>query len=45
MDISDDGVGMSENAETQKASLGTSIIQALARQLRANVRIAAESPG
>jgi len=43
--VGDEGVGMPRNTESQRAGLGTSIIQALARQLHADVRITAENPG
>ena len=43
--VSDDGVGTPAKGESQRAGLGASIIQALARQLHDNVRIPAEKPG
>jgi two-component sensor histidine kinase len=45
LSVSDDGVGMSTNAEIAKPGLGTSIVQALARQLHAEIRVSDASPG
>jgi two-component sensor histidine kinase len=47
LSVSDDGVGMSpaDDSAAAKPGLGTSIVEALARQLRAEVRVAAASPG
>ena len=42
--VRDDGVGMPETA-AMRPGLGTSIVQALARQLNASVEIAPEHPG
>jgi two-component sensor histidine kinase len=43
--VGDDGVGMPENAENAKPGLGTSIVLALARQLKAEVTVSAANPG
>jgi two-component sensor histidine kinase len=43
--VSDNGVGMPETRSNAKAGLGTSIVQALAKQLRARVHIADAKPG
>ena len=43
--IRDDGVGMPAGAETAKAGLGTSIIEALAKQLGASVQVSDGTPG
>jgi two-component sensor histidine kinase len=46
MSISDDGVGMpKEPAIAAKAGLGTNIVEALAKQLRARVQVVDTSPG
>jgi two-component sensor histidine kinase len=45
LSVGDNGVGMSENDGTIKAGLGTSIVQALARQLQAKINVAAVKPG
>lgn len=45
LSVADDGVGMSGNAEAAKPGLGTSIIEALASQLEAEVRISNAAPG
>jgi two-component sensor histidine kinase len=42
--VSDNGIGMSDHGST-KAGLGTSIIQALARQLQARINVADVNPG
>jgi two-component sensor histidine kinase len=42
--VRDDGVGMSPAAPV-RTGLGTGIVQALAKQLRATVEIVAENPG
>lgn len=44
LSVSDDGVGMPEPAGSA-AGLGTSIIEALARQLHARVRVTSRTPG
>jgi two-component system, sensor histidine kinase PdtaS len=43
--VTDDGVGMPTGEEPVKPGLGTSIVQALARQLGANVRVTDAHPG
>jgi two-component sensor histidine kinase len=43
--VSDDGVGMPQAPRAPVTGLGTSIIQALAKQLKAEVRITDNSPG
>jgi len=43
--VSDNGVGMPKDAESAKAGLGTSIIQALAAQLQAELKISDVGPG
>lgn len=43
--VCDDGVGMPADATLIRAGLGTSIVQALARQLQAVVHVAAIHPG
>ena len=43
--VSDDGVGMPKGREPAKAGLGTSIVQALAKQLDAVVDVADADPG
>jgi two-component system, sensor histidine kinase PdtaS len=43
--VSDDGVGMPEGAAIGKPGLGTSIVEALARQLGAKVVVAGANPG
>lgn len=45
LSVIDDGVGMPIDAASAKPGLGTSIIQALTRQLQAVVRIADANPG
>jgi two-component sensor histidine kinase len=45
LSVGDNGVGMPAESTSAKAGLGTSIIHALARQLDANVSIAAANPG
>jgi two-component sensor histidine kinase len=45
LSVNDDGVGMSTSAENAKPGLGTSIVQALARQLHAEIRVSDASPG
>jgi two-component sensor histidine kinase len=42
--VSDDGVGM-PSAPSAPAGLGTSIVQALAKQLRAHVTVTDANPG
>ena len=43
--VRDDGIGMPIGADTAKAGLGTSIVEALAKQLGAEVEVAAAKPG
>lgn len=43
--VEDDGIGISSNRDVAKAGLGTSIIEALARQLSARVEVTGKSPG
>jgi two-component sensor histidine kinase len=45
LSVNDDGVGMSTNADKAKPGLGTSIVQALARQLHAEIKVSDASPG
>src|SRR5207248_1222580 len=45
LSVTDNGVGMPPNRTEATAGLGTSIIEALARQLRARVEISATRPG
>ncbi|HLZ85175.1 MAG TPA: histidine kinase dimerization/phosphoacceptor domain -containing protein [Caulobacteraceae bacterium] len=43
--VTDDGVGMPANLESAKPGLGTTIVEALAKQLNAQIEITASSPG
>ena len=45
MSVTDDGVGMGVGRKGARAGLGTSLVEALAKQLRAGVRIARAKPG
>ncbi len=45
LSVADNGIGMPENPESAKPGLGTSIVQALAKQLSAHVGIADAKPG
>ncbi len=45
LSVGDDGIGMPGQPENAKAGLGTSIVQALAKQLEAKVSIADANPG
>jgi two-component sensor histidine kinase len=45
LSVGDDGVGMPKDPKSAKAGLGTSIVEALAKQLGAHVHIAAANPG
>jgi two-component sensor histidine kinase len=45
LSVTDNGVGMGADAASIKAGLGTSIVQALTRQLQAVIRVADASPG
>ena len=43
--VADDGVGMPPASATMKAGLGTSIIEALAKRLDAEITVASAKPG
>lgn len=45
LSVSDDGVGMPTDAASATPGLGTSIVEALARQLKARVQLVAGHPG
>jgi len=45
LSVSDDGVGMPVHAASAKPGLGTSIVEALARQLHAKVQVSDAMPG
>jgi two-component sensor histidine kinase len=45
LSVSDDGVGIDEDPERSQAGLGTRIVQALAKQLGAEISVANASPG
>jgi len=45
LSVVDNGIGMPKGAETPKAGLGTSIVQALTQQLRAHIEVADSNPG
>ena len=45
LSVSDDGVGMKTNGATPKAGLGTTIVQALATQLDAEITVTDNDPG
>ena len=45
LSVTDDGVGMPKQPTSAKAGLGTSIVQALTRQLGATVSVAGANPG
>ena len=45
LSVADDGVGMPPDADSRTPGLGTSIVAALAQQLRAEVRLAESGPG
>lgn len=45
LSVSDDGVGMDENPERSAAGLGTRIVQALAKQLGAEILVEDAAPG
>jgi two-component sensor histidine kinase len=45
LSVSDNGVGMPANPASAKAGLGTSIVQALAKRLGANVELTDANPG
>jgi two-component sensor histidine kinase len=45
LSVNDNGIGMSEHDGTAKPGLGTSIVQALARQLQAQINVSDAKPG
>jgi len=45
LSVSDDGIGMDEDAERSRAGLGTRIVQALAKQLGADISVTDAEPG
>jgi two-component sensor histidine kinase len=45
LSVKDDGVGMAENRNNSKAGLGTSIVEAIAKQLGAKIEVADAHPG
>jgi two-component system, sensor histidine kinase PdtaS len=45
LSVSDNGVGMPQNSENAKPGLGTGIVQALARQLLAHIKVTDAKPG
>ena len=45
LSVKDDGVGMAGNREFAKAGLGTSIVEALAKQLGADIKLTDAHPG
>ncbi len=45
LSVGDDGVGMPKDRDSAKAGLGTSIVEALAKQLKATVQVKAAHPG
>jgi two-component sensor histidine kinase len=45
LSVRDDGVGMPSGSEAAKAGLGTSIVEALANQLKARIQVVNLSPG
>jgi two-component sensor histidine kinase len=45
LSVSDDGVGMAEDPERSRAGLGTRIVQALAKQLGAEILVEDTAPG
>jgi len=45
LSVTDDGIGMPIGPDTAKAGLGTSIVQALTKQLGATITVAAANPG
>ena len=45
LSVSDDGVGMPADPHSAKSGLGTGIVEALARQLGAEVQVAGANPG
>jgi len=45
LSVSDNGIGMPSDTESSKPGLGTNIVEALAKRLEADVRIARADPG
>jgi two-component sensor histidine kinase len=45
LSVVDNGIGMPKGAETPKAGLGTSIVQALTHQLQAQIKVGDSNPG
>jgi two-component sensor histidine kinase len=45
LSVRDDGVGMPEDPASAKAGLGTTIVETLAKQLKARVQVASANPG
>jgi two-component sensor histidine kinase len=45
LSVSDDGIGMPKDAADAPAGLGTSIVEALSRQLKARVQVTSAHPG
>ena len=45
LSVTDDGVGMSPDSDAAKAGLGTNIVQALAKQLQAEISVVDQKPG
>lgn len=45
LSVTDDGIGMPEDAEDTRPGLGTNIVEALAKRLDAEVSISSEKPG
>jgi two-component sensor histidine kinase len=45
LSVTDDGIGMPQGGSTAKAGLGTSIVQALAKQVGATVDVSDADPG
>jgi two-component system, sensor histidine kinase PdtaS len=45
LSVRDDGVGMPRDSDSMQAGLGTSIVEALARQLGARVQVVSANPG
>ena len=45
LSIADDGIGIASEPAGAPAGLGTSIVEALARQLRAHIQVANANPG
>jgi two-component sensor histidine kinase len=45
LSVADNGIGMPTDAAEAKAGLGTSIVEALAKQLDAKVQVASANPG